>query len=152
MKIAVTGPRIDIPKLPHRPIWSHQPRTRGGGSSSVSGASMCGSGSTGRSTVAVMATPSHRHYPAGDAVGGRTAALSARCFRAPACLRHDSTPTKPSFGNCDTGDDDPGTDEVVPAHGLPEDHDAEGHRYQWDEVGDGRRRRGADVVNQAVVD
>src|SRR3954454_17735226 len=128
---------MDIPRLPHRPIWSHQPRTRGGGWSSVSGASTCPSSSIGRSTVAVMATPSHRHYPAGDAVGGRTAALSARCFRAPACLRHDSTPMQPSLRNSDTGDDDPGTDEVVPAHGLPEDHDAESHRHQRYDVGDG---------------
>src|SRR3954465_10801811 len=150
--MAVTGPRIDMPRLPHRPIWSHQPRTRGGGSSSVSGASMCGSGSTGRSTVAVMATPSPRHYPAGEAVGGRTAALSARCFRAPACLRHDSTPTKPSFGNPDPGDDDCRTGEVVPAHGLAEDDDAERHRDQRYDVRDRRRRRRADVVDEPVVD
>src|SRR3954462_6900980 len=147
MKIAVTGPRIDIPRLPHRPIWSHQPRTRGGGSSSVSGASTCGSGSTGRSTVAVMATPSHRHYPVGDAVGGRTAAPSARCFRAPACLRHDSTPTKPSFGNPDPGDDDGGTGEVVPLHRLAEDQDAQGHRDERHDVGDGGGGRRADVVD-----
>src|SRR5881409_3960658 len=131
MKIAVTGPRIDIPRLPHRPIWSHHPSTRGGGSSSVSGASTCSWGSTGRSTVAVMATPSHRHYPAGDAVGGRTAALSARCFRAPACLRHDSTPTQPSFGNCDAGDHNRGPGEVVPLHRLAEDHDAKGDGDEW---------------------
>ena len=34
-----------------------------------------------------------RHYPAGSAVGGPLAALSARCFRAPACLSNvDPTP------------------------------------------------------------
>src|SRR3954453_17930122 len=137
MKIAVTGPRMDIPRLPHRPIWSHQPRTRGGGSSRVNGASRCSSGSTARSTVAVMATPSHRHYPAGDAVGGRTAALSARCFRAPACLRHDSTPTQAAFGNSDPGNDDGSPQKVVPLHGLTEDQHTECHRDELYDVGDG---------------
>src|SRR3954452_9280189 len=84
--MAVTGPRIDMPRLPHRPIWSNQPSTRGGGSSSVYGASLRGAGRSMRSTVAVMATPHAGITRLVRRSATLLVALSARCVRAPACL------------------------------------------------------------------
>src|SRR3954465_5524361 len=85
--MAVTGPRIDMPRLPHSPIWSHQPRTRGGGSSRVEAASACGAGCVGFSRSAVMHVSLRRHYPVRfvrSAAPRISAALSARLVRAPA--------------------------------------------------------------------
>jgi hypothetical protein len=69
------------------------------------------------STVSNRGHERHRHrdYARGYAVGGQAA---GRCFRAPVCLRHDSTPP-PALGNHESADGHAASPLTLPTTATP---------------------------------